>query len=166
MDPTGLTLSVVATFNTCCEGYKLLCNIQNASADVARLRCKFEIEQARFLVWGRSWGLVDRSGNLCPAESVESKMVAGGSPLSRLVSVTLSEIASIMSDGTKLKEKYGFEGLEVVETAGHPPIAIGGDVNARRPSPLRLAKRLTWTIRDQSSFQALVSDLRQLNDGL
>jgi hypothetical protein len=71
MDPTGLTLGVVATFNTCCEGYKLLCNIQNASADVARLRCKFEIERARFLVWGRSWGSVDRSGNLGPAESVE-----------------------------------------------------------------------------------------------
>jgi hypothetical protein len=101
MEPLSLALSIVAVFSTCRDGYKLLCSIQSAGTNYSRTRCRFEIQQARFLMWGRSWGLGDYS-----KDTLLARLESEGPIASKLVENILREIAAIFSDGDKIKSNY------------------------------------------------------------
>lgn len=106
MEPVGLTLGIVASIKTCCEGYALVHSFATAPTILARTRCKFEIERTRFLVWGRSWGFVDEHGDVSPADAVQKRLATESDVVAELLLSILNQIAKLLSDGEKLKERY------------------------------------------------------------
>lgn len=147
MEPTSLALSVMSTFSACKAGYKFLRSIQDASSSTSRVQCKCEIEEARFLLWGRSWDLVDDAGVALPADRVEAKLARESGAIVRLVGKILGEIAAILGDVDFIKEKYAFETTVTTRS-------------------MTLKRRITWSARDKESFHSLVAELRELNGGL
>jgi hypothetical protein len=157
MEPVSLALGIVGSFQICAEGYQFITSIKHASSDAARIQCKCEIEEARFLLWGKSWGLVDESGALVIASNVQSKLIKEPVAMSRLVAKILSEIETILGTTGVLKSKYGIFGSVGPEHRTDDSYHAGS---------MNLKRRITWSARDKESFQALVRELRDLNSGL
>jgi Prion-inhibition and propagation len=170
MEPVGLAISIAGSFRICTEGYKFITSIKHASSSAVRIQCKCEIEEARFLLWGKSWGLVDESGALLPAANVKSKLVKEPITMSRLVAKTLSEIETILGGTAALKKKYGMADTIAAEVTNSRTF---NEVDERISTPvshdtgsMSLKRRITWSACDKESFQALVAELRELNSSL
>ena len=111
MEVAGLALSISALFATCYEGLKLLGDARSATTAISRTRCKFEIQRARLVTWGRGWGLLTNDANAAP-DALEARLSIEGAAISNLIESILSEMASILSDGDKLKSDYGLESFD------------------------------------------------------
>jgi hypothetical protein len=111
MEVASLALSIAALFTYCCEGYKLLCSAKSTTTAISLTRCKFEIQQARLLTWGRGWGLLEDGGSATTTVALEKTLSAEGMAITRLLESILSEIAAVLSDGDRLKAHYGLEGF-------------------------------------------------------
>jgi len=108
MEAAGLALSISALFATCYEGLKLLSDAKSATTAISRTKCKFEIQRARLVTWGRGWGLLANDA-LITSDILEARLSIEGAAISNLIESIFSEMASILSDGHKLKGDYGLE---------------------------------------------------------
>jgi hypothetical protein len=162
MESAGLAMSVTSSFGVCKAGYKFIRSMKNASSSTVRAQCKCEIEEARFLLWGRSWGLVDDTGALLPTAHIESKLAKESVSITRLVAKILAEIATILGGMDSIKEKYA---LEATVTAGDKQ-NISDTVRYESSYSMTLKRKITWSTGDKESFLALAVELRDLNSGL
>lgn len=170
MEPASLTLSIVSAFGACKAGYKFIHAIQNASSSIVRIQCRCEMEEARFLLWGRSWGLIDDTGLLLPTEHVDSKLMRGSVPIAQLTVKLLEEIVTVLGSIDSVKNKYTQEATATVDLSpiesprsGHRSVS---DTFRRKASSMTLKRRITWSARDKESLTTLVTELHELNDGL
>ncbi|OAL39739.1 hypothetical protein AYO20_01136 [Fonsecaea nubica] len=166
MDPASLALSILTSYRLCTEGYKVIVSMRHASTSAIRIQCKCEIEEARFLLWGKSWGLVDDLSVFRSTPNVQLKLVKEPVAISQLVAKILSEIENILGNATGLKKKYGLSDLLRTETANEEDASEEPALEPNYTGSMSLKKRISWSTRDKSSFEELVADLRELNNGL
>lgn len=113
----------------------------------------------RLLVWGREWGVVE--GRLEAHLQAESE--AGNERLRPLAVQILTELYSIMTDFSKLQDKYGLR--EEPETVSEKlPARKRASATSRLRDDLQLKAR--WVIADKEKFGQLLRDLKDYNDGL
>lgn len=110
MDVASLTLSIIALYPICCEGYKLVCSVKSTKESLSLTHCKFQIQQARFLNWGRSWGLSAQNSDQS-STAFEARLAAEGITIVRLLENLLNEMSAILSNGDKLQEHYGLASI-------------------------------------------------------
>jgi len=184
----GLLSSIVTLYESCSKGYGKFTNARDLEKTYATLFMKLRIEEARFHVWGRRWGIQD--GKL-----IEEAEVA--EVLRRVVEGVLQQMDRLLQDSVQLSTKYGIhESSEVSSQADRTILGGGapcsgqalisqtsrsGDANAggnenaneasSRPHPPQafgrnIRKRASWAISDKDKFELLVSELRYFNDSL
>lgn len=118
----GTTIGVVGfigqLFDGCVKAYGYFTTASNFDADSQRLLCKVRIEEMRFVVWGREWGVVE--GKL------EAHLAREQNPQLRLLATQiLEELYGTVTDFQKLQSKYGLSGSDGAFTA--PAAGCEGD---------------------------------------
>lgn len=189
----GLLSSIVTLYESCSEGYAKFTNARDLEKTYATLFMKLRIEEARFHVWGRGWGIQD-------GKIIEEAAVA--EVLRRVVEDVLQQMDRLLRDSVQLSSKYAIR--ESSDVSSHQPdgSALGGgtscsdtsqtlvsqssrsgDTNAgggkehaheasSRPQQphttfgRNIRKRASWAISDKDKFELLVSELRYFNDSL
>jgi hypothetical protein len=77
-DPASLVFGVVgivSLYSVCLQGYTQILSAKSLGKDAATLLCRLEIEEARFIVWGRNAGLLDNEyGNGCRLRLEDAEM--------------------------------------------------------------------------------------------
>jgi hypothetical protein len=183
-------VSIAALFSTCLEGYTQILSTKSLGKDAAALLCKLEIEETRFIVWGRNAGLLeDESGTGCRIRLDNAETVRRA----------LLQIRSLISDADNLKKRYGLEIDKSTASAasnkngGGERIAnplFSGETRMRMrdfmsAEPLlldeerkqeslvariqgraSLMKKIRWSSIDETMLASLVDELRGLNNSL
>lgn len=98
-----VTLAVIPlgirAFMGCVEGYKLFTEAKQLGQGSQILLWKFRIQETRFRMWGREWGLLAQFG----AQSLEMREPEDH----RVVLETLIRISDLLKDYKALKKRYG-----------------------------------------------------------
>ncbi|KAI9782902.1 MAG: hypothetical protein M1839_004377 [Geoglossum umbratile] len=146
-------------FDGCVKAYAFFTTAKNLGKDSERLVCKIRIEEARLMVWGREWGVVE--GKL------EAHLASGeghNESLKQLALCILKQLHETITDFNKLQDRYGLR---------EDPANIDEKSSAKSPEPgassrLRegLKLRARWVISDRDKFEVLLTDLKDFNDGL
>jgi hypothetical protein len=89
----------IRAFTGCIEGYKLFTEAKEIGKGSQVLLWKFRIQETRFRMWGREWGLLVESGGR-PSETREPED-------HRTVLETLTRISDLLKDYKQLKTRYG-----------------------------------------------------------
>ena len=162
MDPISLTLSVVTLFKTCIDGFEYFKAASELKRDFEVLLVKLDFEQERLLVWGDVVG-IGKAG----VDDFEEDILH-----SDLTKRCLTSIKNLMEDTVALKSRYG---VRPVNPHDQQFERSSVSANALKRFRLRFGRssreysvlnRTRWAIHDATKFQSLVSDLRDLIDGL
>ncbi|KAH9210356.1 prion-inhibition and propagation-domain-containing protein [Leptodontidium sp. 2 PMI_412] len=187
MEIAGLALgatSLISLYSTCLQGYISIRSARSLGKDATTLLCQLEIEEARFITWGASVGLLQVTGG------EETQHVNIDLWQARAVAAVLGEIASIICDTKELRKRYNIvlESFDASENDGSlvqstQPSMAG--VFSHRLSDLFLReqtrradmatsiqrgtsiiKKLRWISTDKDTFTSLISALHVYNDSL
>ncbi|KAI9843001.1 MAG: hypothetical protein M1838_002903 [Thelocarpon superellum] len=164
MEVLGTALGVVGTigvlgqiYTGCMRSYAVFTTATNMGKDSERLICKVRIEEMRFIVWGREWGVAE--GKL-DAHLSAAKGDSDG--LKKLAEVILKQLLDTIGNSKKLRDRYG-----VKETASHVDEKGGSKATESSTSHWGgLKMRTKWVINDKEKFEVLLRDLKDFNDGL
>jgi hypothetical protein len=161
-------------FNGCMTAYSLFTSAANQPQDSGKLIVKIRIEEMRLSVWGREWGVSEGrlEGYLTGNDGGRYGGYGDGinEKMRELAIQILRELHRTITDFEKLKERYGFAGLESnTITSGQDRPALNG--SSKLSSKLRegrdgLSMRARWIIGDKEKFQIFLDDLKAFNDGL
>lgn len=166
MDPISLSIGIAALFTTCIECFEYFKAAKGFKQNFEVLLVKLEYQQERHLVWGDLVGIgTGGFHNLGP--DLENNEKAQD-----LTKRCLISIQHLLKDTEILKSKYGVIAYAPAsDTAPHSGISS----NALKRLRLRLARqpqgpsvldKTRWAIHDETNFQKLVDDIRDLIDGL
>ncbi|KAL8895578.1 MAG: hypothetical protein Q9207_008111 [Kuettlingeria erythrocarpa] len=176
VEPISLSVGAVAlvsVFTTCVECFEYIDATKSCGRDLELLATKFDIEKARFLIWGDSVGLSSNDD--------EARSTKLDSPLCRpIVEQTLNCIQLLFTDTQELSERYGLKPSEFPNTvsAGEPSCGFKRSSRFRvsydrfkariqaNQQQVCASKKVRWAIRDRKKFGCLVEDTRQLINGL
>jgi hypothetical protein len=89
----------IRAFTGCVEGYKLFTDAKEIGQGSQILLWKFRIQETRFKMWGREWGLLVESGSQA-SEIREPED-------HRIVLETLTRVSDLLKDYKQLKRRYG-----------------------------------------------------------
>ena len=162
MDAISVTLGVVALFKTCIDSFEYFKAASELNRNFEVLLVKLDFEQERLLVWGDVIG-IGKAG----IENLEENALH-----SDLAKRCLASIKNLLEDTVALKSRYG-----VRPVSSHDQQFERSSVSANALKRFRLRfgrssrdhsvlNRTRWAIHDATKFQSLVSDLRELIDGL
>ena len=162
MDGVSLGIGIAALFTACIECFEYF----KAASDLRRsyevLLVKLEIQQERLLVWGDVVGI----------GSDELDSVENDKTLSDLTKRCLSTIRSLLQDTEILKSKYGLCAAASGDQTIHQ---TNLSANALKRFRLRFREtpkgpgaldKTKWAIHDAAKFEKLITDLKDLIDGL
>lgn len=176
VEPISLTIGAVALaslFSLCVQCFDLIEVGRNLGLDYELLIVKLSIEKRRLMIWGEAVGILrpdqDRDQLLDEPETHQ------------LVERILMNIQKIFHDANALQSKYGLE--KASDEQAIPTVAIEGSVicsSLFENSPLaQFQKRVSgfhqkaglmtktrWAICDNSKFVRLITNLKDLLDGL
>ena len=163
-EAAGLVLAAVTLFGSCIKGYRIISSAKSLNRDSAVLSCHLEIEEKRFLLWGRNCGLA-QSTCLIPARD-----------LSTIIGV-LTEIKLLTQDAKELKKRYEIKIDEDQTTSLEQPkeflqsSLVLAEVQRNLETRVTLQRRPSWKkatrwLFERDGFAKLVNDLKLLNDGL
>jgi hypothetical protein len=179
----GVLASIATLVEACSKGYARFTHARDLEKTYATLFMKLRIQEARFHIWGRRWGIHD--GKV--AEELEVPEV-----LRNIVKDVLVQMDRLLQDSIQLSTKYGIqESSEISSKADRmivdseqcscpglsSPRRQPGDTNvgdsntneaSSRPPPLsrNMRRKVSWAISDKDKFELLVSELRYFNDSL
>lgn len=162
MDAISVTLGVVALFKTCIDSFEYFKAASELNRNFEVLLVKLDCEQERLLVWGDVIGIGKAGINNFEENALPSD----------LTKRCLANIKNLLEDTVALKSRYG-----VRPVSSHDQQFERSSVssNALKRFRLRFGRssrehsvlnRTRWAIHDATKFQSLVSDLRDLIDGL
>jgi hypothetical protein len=168
-------VSLITLFETCMRGCTFVAKTTTSSRRSLVTLSKFEIETWRLAIWGRIWGLVDSSTH----DSRERYLNI--LDIRRIVGSCLVSIRGIVGDMQVLEQKYGLEtrpspsgSLNDTPSAlpnafqDNTPLDHSAIVDAysrwlsesvEKQQEFSLAKKLTFTFRDENKFLTLTEDL-------
>jgi hypothetical protein len=149
----GLTAQL---FVSAVHSYRFISTAQHLKRDASIEFWKLRIQEVRLRSWGRQWG----------ADREEFETFLEEENLVEDVRGILTQIQDLFADSKKLKEKYGLKIEGVAETDSFEQQILLGILRARNPDKPTLAQKFLWSLKDKQKFASLVSDLKELNDGL
>ena len=165
-EPISLTLAVATLFTTIIDCFEYFKAAQGFERNFEVLLVKLEYQQERLLVWGDLAGIGnERQHRVGPSSESEHKRQL-------LTKRCLDSIHHLLKDTESLKSKYGLRTYSpATEVVSHSGITS----NALKRFRLRLGRqpqgpsalnKTRWAIHDETKFQKLVEDIRDLIDGL
>ena len=162
MDAISVALGAAALFKTCIDSFEYFKAASELKRDFEVLLVKLDFEQERLLVWGDVIG-IGKAG----VDNFEENTLH-----SDLTKRCLASIKNLLEDTVALKSRYG-----VRPVSSHDQQFDRSSVSANALKRFRLRfgrssrdhsvlSRTRWAIHDATKFESLVSDLRDLVDGL
>jgi len=149
----GLTAQL---FVAAVHSYRFISTAQHLRRDASIEFWKLRIQEVRLKSWGRHWG----------ADREEFDKFLEEENLVEDVRGILTQIQELFADSKKLKERYGLKIEGVAEPDSLEQQILLGILRARNPDKPTLAQKFLWSLKDKQKFASLVSDLKELNDGL
>lgn len=181
MEVAGLTLSAIAIatlFNTCVDCFETFSQGRNLQRDVSQLLIRLDFEKIQMLLWGKSSGILN-------IDSSERHARLADPDVCKLVEDALMAIQGLLSDASKLRQRYGVDPLPVTPGSKQSALATllsSNDMQLFRYSwsryCIRAAQRLPergssstlakarWAIHDRAKFTELLETLSVLVDKL
>lgn len=161
-------LTIAALFKACVDAFDLLQAVRHQESDYNRLVVKFNIEKCRLYTWGQMMRLTSPSEHdeLCPLDSFQFR---------DLVIQILETLHELFNDSLRIKERYGCREATVlaIDSSEEVDLTISlaaafshyqsGSHNRTMP---KLGQKARWVIRDRKKFAELVSEIKELVDGL
>jgi Prion-inhibition and propagation len=176
VDPISLTIGAVALaslFSLCVQYFDLIDVASNLGLDYEILLVKLSIEKRRLMIWGEAVGI------LRPDE--DRDLLLDDAETHALVERILMNIQKLFHDADALRSKYG------LEKASQKPVIRAATVEGsmicnsqfENSSFVQFQKRVSgyhqkaglmsktrWAIRDNGKFIRLITNLKDLLDGL
>ena len=161
-------VTIAALFQACVNAFDLVQAARHQEADYNRLLVKFNIEKCRLYTWGQMMRLTSapQDDESRPLDSFQFR---------DLVVQTLQTLCELFQDSQKIKEHYGCREATVLavdhsnEADLVNPLAAAflhfqnGD---KDETNRKLAQKARWVIRDRKKFAELISQIKELVDGL
>ncbi|KAK5655821.1 hypothetical protein OQA88_5359 [Cercophora sp. LCS_1] len=172
MEVAGLALGavgvigLVSLFKDTADLFNLVADSRHLGRDFEILDTKLDIEKTLLLHWAEGVKLLDRSYDARLDDETTRMLVARA----------LSCIASLLTNESELKERYGLS--EVPERFGQPSAGAPARIShvrwdrflvaysrwqtesaARRNAAIGRTKRMRWVIRDRDKFERLVQEV-------
>ncbi|KAF2454419.1 prion-inhibition and propagation-domain-containing protein [Lineolata rhizophorae] len=170
-EPVGAVLGAVGLaglFTSCVEAFGYFKATQTLDADLDILLVKLDIEKAKLLVWGNAVGILEEEWHrrITQALSTES------------LEKCLKSIEKLLTDSDELRRTYG---VKISDSPADRAIDIVSSISmsifkrasakfwvrraSKRPGHTILS-RTKWAIYDHRRFEKLITDLKDLIDGL
>jgi hypothetical protein len=168
----GIVLGLAPMFSICLEYFQYFKSAQSFSDDLELLTLKLDIEHERLIAWGEANGIlktVDDGRN--PGLDLPST--------NDLIKRGLRSMQTLFRDSKKLQEYYGLEPMDenYLEATNTKFLSTSG-LRSFRKSFSRFSKttgsqnkpsvlsKTKWAIYDKAKFTVLLSDIKDLVDGL
>lgn len=165
VEPFSLSIGIAALFTSCIECFEYFKAAKGFEQNFEVLLVKLEYQQERLLVWGDLVGI--GTGRHHPGLGPD---LENHENIEDLTKRCLTNIQSLLKDAEILKSKYGVRAYTATsDTAPHSGISS----NALKRLRLRLGRqsqgpsildRTRWAIHEETKFQKLVEDIRDLID--
>lgn len=166
VEPVSLSIAIATLFTTCIECFEYFKAAKGFEQQFEVLLVKLEYQQERLLVWGELAGVSnEKQSHVKPISESEHKR-------QQLTKRCLDKIHDLFKDTESLKTKFGVRAYTPpVDTTPHSGISS----NALKRFRLRLGRKnqaptvldkTRWAIHDETKFQKLVKDIRELIDCL
>lgn len=176
VDPISLTIGAVALaslFSLCVQCFDLIDVASNLGIDYEILLVKLSIEKRRLMIWGEAVGI------LRPDE--DRDLLLDDPDTRVLVKRILENVQKLFHDADALRSKYGLE--KASENAARQTATVEGSIICtslfETSSFVQFQKRVAgyhqkaglmsktrWAIRDNGKFTSLITNLKDLLDGL
>ncbi len=127
------------------DTYRFVSTAQNFAKDVPVTFWKLRIEQIRFQVWGRFWGI----------EKGEFDKALEDAGIREDVCGILQQVQHLIEDTDRLVLKYGLEVNSSDNTTA---------VETKKPTTMKL--KFKYAFKDKAKFESLIDDLKAFNEGL
>lgn len=178
MEPASFAVgiaSLASLFSVCVDGYSAVRTAKSLGKDAVTLLCQLEVEEARFITWGRSVGI--SAAHARPSADIPLEHVG-------TVVKVLAQMSQLMSDAKELRQKYGILVEEINEnTRREPGVQIVSGLRMLRERLFLESKqqpklaaslqqstpilnKLRWVLTDKESFESFISTLKGFNDSL
>ena len=166
VEPVSLSIAIATLFTTCIECFEYFKAAKGFEQHFEVLLVKLEYQQERLLVWGDLAGVCnEKRHDVKPISESEHRR-------QDLMKRCLDSIHRLLKDTETLKSKYGVRAYTPAnDTAPHSSISS----NALKRFRLRLGRqsqgpsvleKTRWAIHDETKFQKLVQDIRDMVDCL
>lgn len=155
MDAAGLVIGLPGLIQTCVHGYRFVCVMIDLDKTAAIMRLRYRIEESRLVLWGRFWGLLDPDNysKIKPStHSLDDLLKIPG--IETLINDILKQVMKTLEDVRQLSKKYSND---------RPSVAADGGPLKAKPST---SAKIKWAIKDKEVFEATLTSLTTLNDGL
>jgi hypothetical protein len=165
-------ISIAGLFKACIDAFEIIKAAQSQELDFQKAVLKLNIEKCRLYIWGQAVRLTapPNESQPCPLETFDFRP---------LVIDTLSMLLRLFSSTSKLQDRYGCRA--VMDESALTDLAVAtvetdhvGNLSTCF-SDFRLSncevdssvkKKFRWLVQDRKKFPALVSEARELIDGL
>ena len=166
VEPVSLSIAIATLFTTCIECFEYFKAAKGFEQHFEVLLVKLEYQQERLLVWGDLAGVCnEKRCDVKPISESEHKR-------QDLTKRCLDSIHRLLKDTETLKSKYGVrEYTPATDSAPKSGISSNAlkrfrlQVGRQSQGPSALEKT-RWAIHDETKFQKLVQDIRDLVDCL
>jgi hypothetical protein len=168
----GLVLALAPLFSICLEYFECFKTAQSLSVDFEVLLLKLDFEHERFIAWGEANGI---SKTADEGRNPELDFP----PKANLIKRSLESIQSLFEDSKKLQTEYGLRALDgpcLKERKLKFPSSSGlnrfrrsytkPSKGASSPNQPSILSKTRWAIYDKAKFVDLISDIRDLVNGL
>ena len=176
IEPCGLALGVIglaSLFTTCVECFDYVEVGRTYGRDYEVLLTKLEVEKTRFLIWGDTVGIIE------PRDNVRG-LTVNNLHITSTIERILGSIQAIFTDSETVLSRYGLEPLPPASNQYRAITGLSSNLMDRcRDSYAKFLNRagrfqrkttatakIRWAIRDRSKFMVMISDLKDLIDGL
>lgn len=166
VEPISLSIAVATLFTTCIECFEYFKAAKEFQQSSEVLLVKLEYQQERLLVWG------DIAGIGGEEQHGFGSVLGYDGKRQDLTKRCLASIRGLLKNTEILKSKYGLQEYSPDHAVASPP---GISSNALKRFRIRVGRhaqgpsvleKTRWAIYDESKFQKLVEDIRDLVDGL
>ncbi|MCJ1381186.1 hypothetical protein MMC17_004295 [Xylographa soralifera] len=166
MEVAGIVIGAVALaslFTDCIECLDYIDVAQSFDRDYNILLTKLDIEKQRLLIWGESYGLLD--------DKTVDRTHHDSTRTEATVKRFLITIHMIFTDTDKMEEKYGLQYSGSSSPPGNslhraPFTRYASTIHKSKVGKSSSSNKFSWAIQDRSKFSAMITDLKDLIDGL
>ncbi|KAF2136427.1 uncharacterized protein K452DRAFT_292407 [Aplosporella prunicola CBS 121167] len=174
MDPVRYSVGIPGLIQACAHAYRVVSTILSSDQDEFNLELRCRIEESRFRLCGRYWGVSDGSGDPHHSSEPQKKRTELQELLDlpgmeSLVRDTLTRVHQLLQACEGYLKRFGSVN-ELGHGGSHESLSstdsLAPRIPSRPPSRNAVKMRLYWTHEDKASFTGMLRSLAGLNDGL
>jgi hypothetical protein len=145
-------------FQSIVSVYQLLSTANGLSRDAPIALWKLKIQETRFIIWGRYWGV--------DAGDMDNFLEQNG--IHDVVVGILRQTERLLNDLDSLKSKYKILSSQQAASVDQTMSASDGIGRKSTVDTMRgkWGAKIRWAISDKTKLEALIDDLKDFNDGL